>query len=66
MLKSLIQLFIIARKLAVSGAVKTVNEIYDIPFAIKIFFGGGGKWRRTAGAADPPPFFLKDTNSWGN
>ena len=38
MLKSLIQLFIIARKLAVSGAVKTVNEIYDIPFAIKIFF----------------------------
>ncbi len=37
MLKSLIQLFIIARKLAVSGAVKTVNEIYDIPFAIKIF-----------------------------
>ena len=38
MLKSLIQLFIIARKLAVSGAVKTINEIYDIPFAIKIFF----------------------------
>ena len=38
MLKSLIQLFIIARKLAVSGAVKTVNEIYDIPFVIKIFF----------------------------
>ena len=38
MLKCLIQLFIIARKLAVSGAVKTVNEIYDIPFAIKIFF----------------------------
>ena len=38
MLKSLIQLFIIARKLSVSGAVKTVNEIYDIPFAIKIFF----------------------------
>ena len=38
MLKSLIQLFIIARKLAVSGAVKTVNEIYDMPFAIKIFF----------------------------
>ena len=38
MLKSLIQLFIIARKLAVSGVVKTVNEIYDIPFVIKIFF----------------------------
>jgi len=27
-----------ARKLASSGAVETVNEIYNIPFAIKLFF----------------------------
>jgi len=38
MFTSLIQLFRIARKLAVSGAVKTVNEIYDIPLVIRIFF----------------------------
>jgi len=38
MFKSIFQLFKIARKLASSGAVETVNEIYNIPFAIKIFF----------------------------
>ena len=38
MLKSIFQLFKIARKLASSGAVDTVNEIYDVPFSIKIFF----------------------------
>ena len=38
MFKSIFQLFRIARKLASSGAVDTVNEIYDIPFIIKLFF----------------------------
>ena len=38
MFKSIFQLFRIARKLASSGAVETVNEIYDIPFSIKLFF----------------------------
>ena len=27
-----------ARKLASSGAVGTVNELYNIPFSIKLFF----------------------------
>jgi len=38
MFKSIFQLFTIARKLATSGAVETVNEIYNIPFVIKLFF----------------------------
>ena len=38
MLKSIFQLFKIARKLASSGAVDTVNEIYNIPFIVKLFF----------------------------
>ena len=38
MLKSIFQLFRIARKLAVSGAMETINEIYKIPFSIKFFF----------------------------
>ena len=38
MFKSIFQLFKIARKLAVSGAVDTINEVYKIPFIIKIFF----------------------------
>jgi ubiquinone biosynthesis protein len=38
MFKSVYQLFKIARKLAVSGAIDTINEVYKIPFAIKIFF----------------------------
>ena len=38
MLKGVFQLFRIARKLAASGAVDTINEVYKIPFAIRIFF----------------------------
>jgi len=38
MFKSIFQLFRMARKLASSGAVNTVNEIYNIPFVIKLFF----------------------------
>jgi ubiquinone biosynthesis protein len=38
MFKSIFQLFKIARKLASSGAVDTVSEIYNIPFSIKLFF----------------------------
>ena len=38
MFRSVFQLIKIARKLASSGAVETVNEIYDIPFVIKLFF----------------------------
>jgi ubiquinone biosynthesis protein len=38
MFRSIFQLFKIARKLASSGAVETVNEIYSIPFFIKLFF----------------------------
>jgi len=38
MFKSIFQLFRIARKLARSGAVDTINDVYNIPFPIKIFF----------------------------
>ena len=38
MFKSIFQLFKIARKLASSGAVETINEIYNVPFFIKLFF----------------------------
>ena len=38
MFKSIFQLFKISRKLGSSGAVETINEIYPIPFVIKIFF----------------------------
>ena len=38
MLRSIFQLFKIARKLAASGAVNTVSELYNIPFVIKFFF----------------------------
>ena len=38
MFKSIFQLFKIARKLASSGAIDTVTEIYNIPFSIKLFF----------------------------
>jgi len=38
MFRSIFQLFKIARKLACSGAVETVNEIYNVPFGIKLFF----------------------------
>ena len=38
MLKSVFQLFGIARKLAASGAIETINEIYNLPLVIKLFF----------------------------
>jgi len=38
MFRSIFQLFRIARKLASSGAVETINQIYNIPFPIKLFF----------------------------
>ena len=38
MFKRISQLFKIARKLSASGAVETVNEIYNIPTPVKIFF----------------------------
>jgi ubiquinone biosynthesis protein len=38
MFRSIFQLFRIARKLASSGAVGTLNEIYNLPFAVKLFF----------------------------
>jgi len=38
MFKRIFQLFKIARKLASSGAVDTINETYNVPFLIKLFF----------------------------
>jgi len=38
MFRSIFQLLKIARKLASSGAVETVNEVYNVPFVIKLFF----------------------------
>jgi len=38
MFRSIFQLFRIARKLASSGAIETINEVYNIPYAIKLFF----------------------------
>ena len=38
MFKSIFQLVKIARKLALSGAVTTISEVYNIPFSIKMFF----------------------------
>ena len=38
MFKKLFQLFKIARKLASSGAIDTVSQIYQVPLFIKIFF----------------------------
>ena len=38
MVKRIFQLFKIARKLAASGAINTINEIYNIPLGIKFFF----------------------------
>ena len=38
MFKRLFLLFKIARKLASSGAIDTINEIYNIPTTLKIFF----------------------------
>ena len=38
MLNRVFQLFKIARKLSVSGAVDTVNQIYTVPLSLNIFF----------------------------
>ncbi len=38
MFKRVFQLFKIARKLSTSGAVDTINQVYNLPFIIKIFF----------------------------
>ncbi len=38
MIKRLIQLIKIARKLASSGALDTINQLYQLPFLIKVFF----------------------------
>ena len=38
MIKRLIQLIKIARKLASSGALDTINQLYQLPFLIKGFF----------------------------
>ena len=38
MFKRVFQLFKIARKLASSGAIDTINEIYSIPLPVKFFF----------------------------
>ncbi len=38
MLKNIFQLFKIARKLSISGAIETINEIHNLPLSIKIFF----------------------------
>ena len=38
MFKRIYQLFKIGRKLASSGAINTIDEIYNIPFYIKLFF----------------------------
>ena len=38
MFERLLQLIKIARKLGSSGALETINEVYKIPFILKIFF----------------------------
>ena len=38
MIKRLIQLIKIARKLASSGALDTINQLYKLPLVLKIFF----------------------------
>ena len=38
MIARVIRLFKIARKLSISGAVETVNQIYKLPLSINIFF----------------------------
>ena len=39
MVKKLFQLFKIARKLAASGALDTINQIYKLPVSLKLLFG---------------------------
>ena len=38
MFNRIFQLFKIARKLSISGAIDTINQIYKIPLIINIFF----------------------------
>ena len=38
MIKRLIQLIKIARKLASSGAIDTINQLYKLPVVLKVFF----------------------------
>ena len=38
MFSRVFQLFKIARKLSISGAIETIDQIYKLPFLIKIFF----------------------------
>ena len=38
MIKRLLQLMKIARKLASSGALETINQLYKLPFLLKFFF----------------------------
>ena len=38
MIKRFIQLIKIARKLASSGALDTINQLYKLPLILKIFF----------------------------
>ena len=38
MIKRIVKLFQIARKLSTSGAVNTINQIYQIPVSLNIFF----------------------------
>ena len=37
MIKRLLQLMKIARKLATSGALETINQLYKLPFLLKFF-----------------------------
>ena len=38
MIVRILQLFKIARKLSASGALETINQIYKVPFILKLFF----------------------------
>ena len=38
MIKRITQLIKIARKLTSSGALDTINQLYKIPFVLKVFF----------------------------
>ena len=38
MLKRVFKLFQIARKLSTSGAIDTINQVYQIPVSVNLFF----------------------------
>ena len=38
MIKRVYRLFQIARKLSTSGAIDTINQVYQIPISINLFF----------------------------